>query len=324
MIDIWSSAGVRLPRQMHHNATAPLPMEEDSFLRLRKVTVGQNMPSQDMATSEGQLSGLWAQMARLAHIFGEIHALNEATVEQSVAQATLQATVAELASELDSWSIDLPSNMRMCPANLASYALRGLGQTFAAMHLGYHHYNQLLFYQFLAADCHPSVTLSSEYADRCKIHATSLSALLCECYRHSGCECLYIMVGHMLVVASTVHIHTLIFSPQEDKIAQARCLLERNFEILMRLQHYWPNLELSLSRLRSFHKACMTSADASFRMDQWMLRFLLEHGNVVDEKFLSRAGTDEASSKAEQRDAESPSTIPSIREWYLDAFKVAI
>jgi hypothetical protein len=298
-------------------------MEEDSFLQLRQATPVENTPSGNVDTSEGQLVGLWAQMAQLARIFGEIHDLNETTVRQSVDQATLQAKVAELAGKLDSWLIDLPSHMRMSPANLASYASRGLGQTFAALHLGYHHYNQLLFYQFLAADCHPSVNNASEYADTCKIHAASLCDLLYDCYKTPGCECLYIMIGHMLVVASTVHMHTLLFSAQEHQIAQARCRLERNFETLMRLQQYWPNLELSLSRLRSFHNACLTSMDTSFRMDQWMLRFLLEHGNVVGDKFLPDGSTTKASSKAEQHDIESPSWMPSIQEWYVRAFQVA-
>lgn len=118
-----------------------------------------------------------------------------------------------------------------------------------------------------------------------------------------------------------MHIHTLLFSPQEYQIAKARCRLERNFETLMRLQQYWPNLELSLSRLRSFRNACLTSMDTSFCMDQWMLRFLLEHGNVVGDKFVQDGSPTEVLSKADQHDTESPSWMPSIRAWYVHAFQ---
>lgn len=316
MIDIWSSAGVRLPRQMDDTSIAHLMTKERFVLRWSDVDL---LPE----TPDCQLFVLWAEMARLASIFGEIHDLNEATVKQSTGQAPLQITVAKIADKLEKWRNCLPSHMQMSPKNLTSYGSIGLGQTFVALHLGYHHFNQLLFYQFLAADCHSSISQASTYADRCKEHAAGLCDLIYTCHKSPGYECLYIMTGHMLVVASTVHIHTLLFSSLEDHISQARSRLENNFEILTRLQLYWPNLELSMSRLRSFHNLCLTSTETSFRMDQWMLRFLLEHGNTVGDKSLCDGAT-KISREVELKYIERQAWTPSIRDWYVRAFEIGV
>ncbi len=84
------------------------------------------------------------------------------------------------------------------------------------------------------------------------------------------------MAGHVLSIASTVQIYALVFSEEEEQIQAARFRLERNFEILTKLKGYWPTLDISFERLQEFHRVCQVSVEESFRMDRWMLTFLLE------------------------------------------------
>jgi hypothetical protein len=112
------------------------------------------------------------------------------------------------------------------------------------------------------------------------------------------------MVGHMLVVTSTIYIHMLLFSDDEARIKLARQRLGQNFEILTELQIFWVTLDVALSRLQVFHNACTRSIDESFRMDQWMLKFILEHGSSVMERPVLEGG--------------SPDTL---RNWFLQTFE---
>lgn len=92
------------------------------------------------------------------------------------------------------------------------------------------------------------------------------------------------MVGHILVIASTIQIHTLLFGTDEADIFAARSRLEQNFQILMRLRDYWPMLESCFARLQIFHEVCRKNVDTPFRMDQWMLKFLSEFAEPIREK----------------------------------------
>lgn len=95
---------------------------------------------------------------------------------------------------------------------------------------------------------------------------------------------LYNMIGHVVVIASTVQIHALLFSPDVTEIAAAKDRLERNFTILLRLRELWPSLDVRMIRLQKFHKACRTSMKTSFKLDRSMLKFLSEFAKPVDER----------------------------------------
>lgn len=41
---------------------------------------------------------------------------------------------------------------------------------------------------------------------------------------------------------------------------------------------------MCFSRFQEFHKACQRSTETSFRMDEWMLKFLLEFARPIGEK----------------------------------------
>lgn len=43
-------------------------------------------------------------------------------------------------------------------------------------------------------------------------------------------------------------------------------------------------LESCFARLQIFHEVCRTNVDSSFRMDQWMLKFLTEFAEPIRRK----------------------------------------
>ena len=131
----------------------------------------------------------------------------------------------------------------------------------------------------------------------------------------NGQEMMYVMLGHMLVVTSTVYMHMLLFNSAcavSARILRER--LERNFSILTKLQQYWATLESSLSRLKVFHNTCLRSIEDTFDMDQWMLQFILEYGVSMPEKFAGGLGTSPYSGTT--RDAQPTS----LRDWYSETF----
>ncbi|KAJ0423257.1 hypothetical protein BJY00DRAFT_310387 [Aspergillus carlsbadensis] len=305
MIDIWSSAGLNLPRQLDFVETYPLPTSEAIFLSLKSgATIAEDRP------------GLWSEMVLLARIWARIHHLNKASVNSLIDYESLTVAVDALAQELNNWSSNLHPSLQETPENLERYNALGLGNAFAALHLGYHYYNEVLFYQFLArtpnqqSEHTPSL---ETYRAQCNAHALAFCTLLYSCRSTTGTlahQCQYVMVGHMLVVTSTIYIHMLLFSVEEAKTKLARTRLARNFEILTELQMFWVPLDVALWRLQVFHNACTRSIEGSFCMDRWMLAFLLEHGSLVMERPVREEGNEEG-------EGDSPRTL---RNWFLRTF----
>ncbi len=281
MIDTWSSFGVRLPKQMPHLDSLPLPIDDVTFLQMRR---GSSPSPQFVLTPPKSESSLLAQMIKLNYILTEINELNQLTAANP--GTVFEEKIERLSQDLDNWYRELPHNMHDTPENLAFWASQGMGRTFVAVYLGYYHFGQLLFYQFLHVDNHTSLPKAHSYALQCKAHSMHLCDITYAAHSTPGCDVLYTMVGHVLVIASTVQIHTLLFAESDDQIRAARERLERNFEILTKLRGYWPTLEASFSRLRAFHKACQNLIHTSFRLDQWMLGFLTEFAKPMDDKRL--------------------------------------
>jgi hypothetical protein len=196
-------------------------------------------------------------MIKLNYILVEVNELNKLTVASE--GVVYEERIMELSRDLDEWYAQLPYEMRDTPENLLHWASLGLGRIFVAVYLGYYHFGQLLFYQFLHEDCHSSLTKAHAYAQRRKAHSISLCGITHAAHSMPGCEVVYNMVGHALVIASTVQIHILLFGEDDDQAHLARGRLERNFEILTKLKSYWPTPEASFSRLRAFHEAFQKS-----------------------------------------------------------------
>ena len=72
MIDIWSSTGLHLPRQIGFSEHTPLPCEEPLFLRFHAST---QAPDHALL-----VPGIWGEMVHLAHIWTEIHEVDRKSV----------------------------------------------------------------------------------------------------------------------------------------------------------------------------------------------------------------------------------------------------
>jgi hypothetical protein len=271
MVDVWSSTAVKLPRIMPFASTVALPMDEIPFLSLRPNTA----PSVD-ARLPDFASPLMAEMIRLNRVLSRVIEFNQRCVTESLEGPALEAGVRVLSAELDEWSARLPRNMHDTQENIQRFASQGLGRMFAAVYLGYYHYGQLLNYQFLGANPSTSTPVVSRYAHRCKDYADRLCDLVYRTFATPGCKVLYSTVAHIVVIASTVQIHTLLFSSNDAEIEESKSRLERNFRVLLQLRQYWTSVESAMDRLHAFHETCLRSKDKSFVLDRWLLRFLVE------------------------------------------------
>lgn len=280
MIDVWSSKGVGVPRSIHPRTDVPYPMEETVFLQLRREDFDLPSPT----SMEESAASLLTQMVKLNAILVDIQNLNQLAASSPGFQPVHNEMVDQLTLRLEGWYNNLPLELQDTHANLSRYAALGLGPMFVAVYLGYYNYGQLLYYQFLHEDAFDDTTFARYYADKCKAHAAGLLDITYRAFAEPGCEVYYTMVGHVLVIASTVQLHTLLFSADETQIRAARSRLEKNFEILSKLQTFWPTLDASFTRFSEFHKACQKSKETSFRMDRWMLQFLFEFAKPVGEK----------------------------------------
>lgn len=294
MIDVWSSNGVHLPRSMVPRQDVAYPMEESVYLDMRLAD--QEPPATTSAKESSQ--SLLTQMIQLNAVLYEISELNSSITSGFTGTPTtdygFDPRVDVLGDKLKRWYTGLPPQLKDTRQNLEDYASIGLGHLFVAVYLGYYHFGQLLYYQYLYGDIvhdledHQSgqALQASRYANECKIHATNLCEILYRAYSTPWCDVYYSMIGHVLVVASTVQLFILLFSSEEAEVTAARERLERNFEILTKLQTYWPTVDHAFARLRQFHKACLDEKqrNESFRMDRWMMKFQFEFAKPISER----------------------------------------
>lgn len=292
MIDVWSSNGVRIPRAISPRSDVPYPMEETVFLCLRRDSATSDLPSP--TTMQESASSLLTQMVKLNAILVEISTVNQmaaaAFAHSPGVDFNHQGAVEKLSLSLDEWYESLPADLQDTQANMTRYTSMGLGPMFVAVWVGYYHYGQLLYYPYLHEDSYDDkgavfhIPAARYYANKCKANSIGLCELLYRAYSTPWCEVYYTMIGHVLVIASTVQLHTLLFGVDDAQIRSARGRLEKNFEILTKLQTFWPTLDVCFTRFREFHKACQNYKETSFRMDRWMLQFLFEFAKPVGEK----------------------------------------
>lgn len=269
----------------------PLPMSERRFLELSPAVLPEHYhvqsPRSPCFTAQAPPDSLIAQSFIVNQIFPRIDQINSLAVSGELQSAEFLEAVGQVSEELTQWQLNLPGNMVNTPENLAHWTREGFGNIFVILHMNYYHLGQLLFYQFLHGNSafDGNAELKEIYSQRCIEHATDLCNLIDLSSRTSGAELLNSIVGHVLTIASTVQLHKLLFSPIAAEVESARTLLHRNFEILTCLKVYWPCIDISFARFNTFHKACLRSQDDSlFRMDEWMLRFILEFATPLGER----------------------------------------
>ncbi|CAG9952184.1 unnamed protein product [Clonostachys rosea f. rosea IK726] len=285
MADRWSSSSLGLTPQIRDSDIAvDLPIHEPIFESLSPDETKLNVPWQP---------GLWAHKISLVRLFGPIKDLNHRSVYGNIDHDEIESTVMALSKLLDDWEWTIPPNVRLSTENLERYIEVGHGGAFIALHLGYHHYATLLYFRFLepAASSSP---LAAIYRAKCKFHASSYSDLVKLARQKENCEVIYPTVGHMAVVSSSVLLHTLLFSVEED-VQPARNALKSNFEAILELRRYWPNTESMIHRLVTFQNYCLLSNDyRTHTLDGWMLRFLIQYSLPLGEKEVApvRSGMD--------------------------------
>jgi hypothetical protein len=267
-------------------------MDELAFARLRLDDPPHSCERDESAsTDENFSSSLISQMIKLNQFLWDTNRIYRTFVSGQMTHNTLEVSVRNLSASLDGWASELPTNMRNTPENVSYWASQGCGHIFVNLHINYNHVGQILFYPFLHDTQELDGSLAAQaskthyyYAQRCAQHAANLCELVYQARESAGSDVSYSLMCHVLVIASTVHIYVLLFSSDDSQISAARYRLERNFEIIDSLRKYWPCVDASLGRLKAFHNACLKSKEDSFRLDQWMLKFILEYERPVKER----------------------------------------
>ena len=240
--DRWSSADMStLSKTSGESNPAYLVADEKEFMALNHTT-GQSYAA-PLGSSE---NGLWAQMAKtietFRHISETIHALGSG--QSSI--SSQQDNIVHLTIKLDEWEQGLPTGLSFTTENLEYFHSFGFGKTFLAMHIGFHHFRQLLYFPFLDSRRTSVANPQLRYIELCKMNAMQVSHIASISRRTGGCDLLYYIIGHILVVSSSVHLHTLLFSDLEEADL-ARGHLVSNFETLMELKTYWPVIDSMVS-----------------------------------------------------------------------------
>lgn len=292
MLDVWHGARAQYPRQLRFDSTIPSIMEEKVFYQLSNHTPtaeAQLRPAHDHVANR---QGIWSTLLPLSEIHSRVMHLNYVLCNQDEAAEGSPVRVDEIAEELLTWHRALPEALHYLPVNIARVKEEGLFRQFNVLHILYHFQFQLLYYQYLQRDpkVKPTSAVARErdaYAARCKAHAVAMSEIFWAANSQKGTECFWSPVnGHLLVVASTIHLHTLLYDTDAEKTTMTKKLLEQNFTMLLQLQKYWPSLEHSMMRLRAFHKTCLLNADPSdtFHMDDWTAQFLNRYHMPVTDR----------------------------------------
>ncbi|KIM99716.1 hypothetical protein OIDMADRAFT_126100 [Oidiodendron maius Zn] len=273
MADCWYSSGLNLPRQIQdRERPAALPMDESIF---HSLAIGKE------SLGGPHKLGLWAHMITLVDLFGPIQDLNRRIVQEDLEDNEIDRCAYDISQRIEDWEKTLPLDAKFNEENLREHKRRGTGGPFIALHLGFHHYSTLLYFQYL--DVKRATTVDTKlYAERCKHHASSYSALLKVARSEEGLAAVYLTVGHMAVISSSVLLHTLLFD-DEHRIRSARDSLNANFEALIELEQYWPALKSIINRLIEFQNMCLLSATSHTHvLSKWMLRFLIEYALPIE------------------------------------------
>jgi hypothetical protein len=192
---------------------------------------------------------MWAYMARTLGIFNKTSVLLRRMSQGSISFDDYCQEAVVLEGRLGEWENSLPPNLRYTTENIMSSVNQRLGRTFLAMHIGYHHFRQILFFPFLDARRDHDNTKLTKNASQCKRSADIISDIL----RHStdieNCDLNCFIYGHIAVISSCVHLHTLLFSDNTEALYMARQWLLLNFKYLMGIKSYWPVVEHSVSPL---------------------------------------------------------------------------
>ncbi|KAL4738790.1 hypothetical protein BDV11DRAFT_188892 [Aspergillus similis] len=256
---------------------------------------------------------MWAQMARTIGIFAKVNNVLRRLSRNMISFDDYCVQAAELETSLDRWAENLSPKLTWSFENLMSLAGRRLGQIYLAMHVGFFHFKQMLFFPFL--DARASRNSKPSGAIKCKDSASVVSSILQYSKNIKDCELDNFIYGHIGVVSSCVHLHTLLFSDDYRELSITRQRLISNFQYLMALKSYWPIVDHFAIQLRTFQNSCRDSKSDPFMLDNWMARFLTEHSSLLSERQLSQSAQPEvpvASDAKTSSGTATPAMLPTI------------
>ncbi|KAL4798493.1 bacterial alpha-L-rhamnosidase-domain-containing protein [Aspergillus venezuelensis] len=291
MTENWHAARALIPKQLTASPDFKRPLEEETFRNMKPTDATDLYSEERIASLKLRDCGLWSWMLALSGFHDEAMRLNDEIVQNTASEHDSRRRVCEISQRINDYFRSLPGYLQHTAENRERYFSRGLGREFTILQINFHHQCQMLYYQFLnRKPVSPDGGTDYEavmYAARCKAHATALSEVMWDTNSRPGNECLWSPVnGHLVVVASSVLIYALLFDSDDESISRAKKLLEQNFIMLLQFRKYWSLVELSMARLRAFHRACqMNATQESFDMDRWMIYFLNRYDVHVSERY---------------------------------------
>jgi hypothetical protein len=270
--DRWCALGTGIPRitgfeYRTDRQPARKPMPDIDFLQL----------TNDTPQPEHKL-GIWGPNRDLHDIASSIHSHHLAVVFDPASKEASMEHIDEIYLELQQWQNNLPDSFKFSPQNIYRQSSISSGAIFLGTHLSYHYNYVVLLYQFLSY----SDPNSRRYAEQLEYHASKISEIIRWSNKLPDCRLLYSVVAHILVISSSVHLHTLLFG-DSNAAKLAKDDLDTNFEHIMALRRLWPAVDVSAARLRLFEAACLSCSQNTWRMDRWLVKFLLHHTTYMDE-----------------------------------------
>ncbi|KAJ5313056.1 hypothetical protein N7508_003886 [Penicillium antarcticum] len=271
----WTATDMSIESVSFAHGPEFTPLEVDD------VTFASLDPDPPQITSP---CNMWAHMAKTLEIFNRTSALLRQLSQGLIPFGDYCIEATGLEHSLDKWEQNLPPNLQYNMENILSCVKNRLGRTFLAMHIGRHHFRQMLFFPFLDARSNRDTPNFSQGAAQCKQSASTVSEIIKNSTDIDGCDLNYFIYGHIAVISSCVHLHALLFSDNAEELTMARQQLVSNFEYLMRIKSYWPVVDHSVARLRKFQNSCQDAISDPFVLDNWMSRFLTEHSSDLSER----------------------------------------
>ncbi|KAL4868003.1 hypothetical protein BDV12DRAFT_186281 [Aspergillus spectabilis] len=273
----WSAWDMAMEPMVFPDGPDFLPKIDDETFRTTNAELLNVTQVQDASRCD-----MWAQMARTLGIYARVNTVMRQLSRNTISFSDYCTQAAELEASLETWAQNLPPRLAWNFDNLVLLAGKRLGQIYLAMHIGYFHFRQMLFFPFLHARA--ARNSRPEQAVKCKNAAAVVSSILQYSKNIKNCELDYFIYGHIAVVSSCVHLHTLLFSDDYRELSMTRQRLLSNFQYLMTLKSFWPIVEHYTIHLRTFQNSCRDSVSDPFVLDNWMARFLTEHSSLLSER----------------------------------------
>ncbi|KAL5344027.1 hypothetical protein BJX70DRAFT_352417 [Aspergillus crustosus] len=305
----WSAWDMAMEPMSLHDGPDFLPRIDDETFRNTNADLLNITHIQDASRCD-----MWAQMARTLGLYAKINSLLRQLSRNTISFDDYRAQAVNLEASLDTWAQNLPPRLEWTFDNLVLLAGKRVGQIYLAMHIGYFHFRQMLFFPFLHARA--ARIARSEQALKCKDSAAVISSMLQYSKTIKHCELDYFIYGHIAVVSSCVHLHTLLFDDDYRELSMTRQRLVFNFQYLMILKSFWPIVEHYTIHLRTFQNSCRDSISDPFVLDNWMARFLTEHSSLLSERQPVSTQPTDLNAPVAPRKATSanatPAPLPSI------------